>query len=151
MSAARFQLGLRPPFISSLLRFLSISFSLSLVRLSRLLPNSRPSTLHNTRKHRRSAHSRSHPSSTSFSTLSLHFPSRLQRGSDSCSFLVFASSSLLSSTFFFLHHHIVARPFSGSGTNGRISGPPCKVGSPCFFITLVTGVVTLFGTPSFRT
>lgn len=52
---------------------------------------------------------------------------------------------------FFLHHHIVARPFSGSGTNGRVSGPPCKVGSPCFFITLVTGVVTLFGTPSFRT
>lgn len=130
---------------------LHLFLSLSLVRLSRLLPNSRPSTLHNTRKHRRSAHSRSHPSSTSFSTLFLHFPSRLQRGSDSCSFLVFASSSLLSSTFFFLHHHIVARPFSGSGTNGRISGPPCKVGSPCFFITLVTGVVTHFGTPSFRT
>lgn len=52
---------------------------------------------------------------------------------------------------FFLHHHIVARPFSGSGIHSRVSGPPCDAGSPWFFITLVTGVVTLLGTPSFRT
>jgi len=52
--------------------------------------------------------------------------------------------------FFFLHRHIVARPFSGSSTNSCVSGPPCDAGSLWFFITLVTDVVTLFGTP-FRT
>lgn len=49
------------------------SFSLS----PRLLPNSRPSTLHNTHEHHHSAHSRSHPSPPSFfSPPSLPFATR---------------------------------------------------------------------------
>jgi len=95
------------------------------------------------------AHSRSHPSPPSFSFLpQLPFAPATRQ----CFLFVFGIHVLLSaSSSFFLHHHIVVRPFSGSGINSRVSGPPCDVGSPWFFITLVTGVVTLLGTPSFRT
>lgn len=63
------------------------------------------------------------------SLLYLHFSPRLQRGSDSCSF--FGIHVLLSaSSSFFLHYRIVARPFSGSDTNSRVSGPPCDAESP---------------------
>lgn len=83
------------------------------------------------------------------SLLFLRFPPRLQRGSDSCSFLAFTSSSLLPRFLFF----IFTSSYSGAALFGlgRVSGPPRDAGSWWFFITLVTGVVTLFGTPSFGT
>lgn len=53
-------------------------------------------------------------------SLFLHFPSRLQRGSDSCSFLVFASSSLLSSSFFFTSSYSGAALFGLGHKRPRI-------------------------------
>lgn len=96
--------------------------SLSLVHFPWLLPNSRPSTLHNMHEHRHSAHSRSHPSPPSFSSL-LPLPSAYNAAVILVRF--WHSRPLLCFLIFFLHHRIVARPFSGSGTNDRVSGPPC--------------------------
>lgn len=79
--------------------------------------------------HKHHAHSRSHPH------LLLSPPPLSPM---SCSFF---STHQSTSCFFSLHIIIMVRPFSDPGTNSRVSGPPRDVGSPWFFIILVTGVV----------
>jgi len=132
VSAARFQSGLRPPFISSLLRFLFVSFSL--VHFLRLLPNSRPSTLHNTHEH----YIQCSLSLSSESSVFLFSSSTSLRACNAAVILVrfWYSRPPLLPHLFFLHRHIVTRPFSGSSTNSRVSGPPCDAGFSWFFICL---------------
>lgn len=96
MSAARFQFGLRSPFISSFLRFLSISLSfisLGFCRTPSLL-------LYTTCTNTATVLTLALIRIFRLSLLFFHFPPRLQSGNDSCSFLAFTSSSLLPHLFF---------------------------------------------------